>query len=62
MVLLANKADIDGDPVPPDQIKSFCRANDISICKPTSAKTGEGVTEAFEELVQKLQKKSPKSK
>jgi hypothetical protein len=43
MVLLANKADIDGESLSPEIIKSFCKANDISICKPTSAKTGEGV-------------------
>lgn len=47
MVLLANKSDIDGDSVSQEAVRAFCRAHDISICKPTSAKTGEGVSEAF---------------
>lgn len=48
MVLLANKADLEGDAVPEDIIKDFCKEHDISILKSTSAKTGEGVKEAIE--------------
>ena len=47
MVLLANKSDKTNQGVMQDSIKNFCRAYDVSICKSTSAKTGEGVSQAF---------------
>ncbi len=47
MVLLGNKSDLQRETVPEKLIKNFCKTNDISIFKPTSAKTGEGVSEAF---------------
>lgn len=48
MILLANKSDVESELIPEETIRNFCKANNISFFKKTSAKTGEGVTEAFE--------------
>jgi hypothetical protein len=45
--------------VPEDTIVNFCLSHKISIYKKTSAKTGEGVDEVFQELGVKLLKKPP---
>ena len=62
LVLIANKSDLGDGGITDEQIKKLMKVQGISIYKETSAKTGDQVSQAFEELAEKLLKKGPKVK
>ena len=62
LVAAANKVDLkDKREITPEEVADFCYANQLEVIKETSALTGEGVQELFQELGKQLLLLAPQS-
>jgi small GTP-binding protein len=54
VLVLGNKSDLGNDAISPDQLDGWLTQNRIQMYHPVSAKTGEGIQDAFGEFITKV--------
>ena len=58
VVLVGNKADLSQDrKVTTEEARQWARENDVSVCVESSAKSGDGVEEAFQRVAEEVFRK-----